>query len=338
MDSQNQLRVGIVGCGYQGQLMAEAITKTDTLRVTACADPDADATAKVAAIAGHSNVYASIEELLNQSDVDAVIIATPHHLLCEVSLAAINAQKHVLAEKPIALNEKEAADIENAVMKAGIHYMAGYSLRFFVALKQVYDVLEVGTIGDIQTIAASIGTSPMLSDWVAKPETGGGPLLYLGSHLVDEILWFLKDNPVELYANVRYRADTRTDDTSTFQIHFAKGAVAQCLVTQASDAFFNIVNIYGNEGRISLTASGFLQYDILVSSNKVEAYSQPTTIRPRLKSNPIMMMLVPELEEFAQAIKENCQPAITAADGRQVLKILDAVVESGRTGKPVKFG
>jgi predicted dehydrogenase len=307
------------------------------LKVTACADPDQDAGNIVAAIAGHSSVYATAEEMLAGKDIDAVAIATPHDGLHEVSLTAIDAGKHVLAEKPIALNETEAAEIEEAVDREGICYMSGYSFRFVTALQRVHDLLEAGAVGEIQSLAASIGTRPKLSGWVSKPETGGGALLYLGSHLVDEILWFLDDDPVEVYADVRYRADTQADETSAFQIRFARGAVAQCIATQASETFFNNVDIFGREGRVSLRGMGFLGYDISVSSSRLETYSHPTTIRPRVWGDPILSMLVPELEEFAAAIQENRQPSITITDGRRVLKVLDAVVDSGQTDKPVRL-
>jgi predicted dehydrogenase len=337
MDSQDQVHVGIVGCGYQGRLLAQAMARTSRLRVVACADPVGDAAAEVAALAGHSHVYASADELLDKSEVDAVIIATPHHVLCEIALAAIGAGKHVLAEKPIAMNEREAARIEKAAAQAGICYMSGYSLRFFVAQKQVYELLAAGVVGEIQAVTAGIGTGP-LGDWFGRVEMGGGALLYLGSHLVDEILWYLQDEPVQVYADVRNRPDTGVDETSAFQIRFAGGAVAQCLVTQAVEGWFDFVNIYGREGRIGLQSSNWLRYEISVSSRAVPAYAEPTTICPGLRGDPIMMMLVPEVEEFAAAIQENRQPAITATDGRQVLKVLDAVVESGQTGRSVRVG
>ncbi len=336
MDSHDRMRVGIVGCGYQGRLLAEAIAKTKRLRVAACADPVKDSAAAVAALAGHSEVYASADDLLDKSEVDAILIATPHHVLHEIALAAIGRGKHVLAEKPIAMNEQEAARIEAAAAQAGICYMAGYSLRFFVAQKRVYELLAAGVVGEIQAVTAGIGTGP-LGDWLARAEMGGGALLYLGSHLVNEILWFVQDDPIQVTADVRHRPDTGTDETSAFQIRFAGGAVAQCLVTQAVEGWFDFVNIYGREGRIGLASSNWLRYEISVASTAVPAYAEPTTICPSLWGDPIMMMLVSEVEEFAAAIQENRQPAITAADGRQVLKVLDAVVESGRTGSATKI-
>jgi predicted dehydrogenase len=337
MENQGPVRVGIVGCGYQGRLLAQAVAGTDSLQVTACTDPVQEAATAVAALSGGAIVCASTGELLGRDDVDAVLIATPNHVLHEIALAATGAGKHVLAEKPIATSESQAAEIEEAVARTGTCYLAGYSLRFFVAQRQVYDLLAEGAVGRIQAVSAGIGSGPP-SGWFARADMGGGALLFLGSHLVDEVLWFVQDAPVEVYADVQHCADTGVDETSLFQIRFAGGAVAQCLVTQAAGQWFDFVRLYGREGHVGLASSNWLRYEISVSSKALPVYTQPTTIRPLLWGDPIMMMLVPELEEFAAAIQEKRQPSITATDGRQVLKVLDAVVESGRRGKAVRIG
>jgi phthalate 4,5-cis-dihydrodiol dehydrogenase len=191
MDSNHPIRVGIVGCGYQGRLLAQAIARIDTLAVTACVDPVREAAVSVATAAGHANSYASVDELLNSINVDAVVIATPHHALTEVALSAIGAGKHVLVEKPIATSEQDVQRIEEALTTSGVCYMAGYSLRFFVAQQQVYDLLQRGAVGNIQAITAGIGMQP-LTGWRNNRAMGGGQLLYLGCHLVDEILWYLE--------------------------------------------------------------------------------------------------------------------------------------------------
>ena len=88
--------------------------------------------------------------------------------------------------------------------------------------------------------------------------------------------------------------------------------MAQCLVTLATEGWFDFIDICGREGRIDSRSSNWLRYEISVSSKSMAAYEQPTRISPRLWGDPIMMMLVPELEEFAAAMEENRQPAITA--------------------------
>jgi predicted dehydrogenase len=252
-------------------------------------------------------------------------------------LAAIRAGKHVMAEKPIALNEREAAEIEAAVDRAGTCFMSGYSFRFSMA-RHVHELVASGAVGEIRAITGAIGCPPLNEGWAAFPETGGGPLLYLGSHLIDMVLWFLGDQPIEVSGDVQRRADTGADDTSAFQVRFARGATAQCLVTQAASTFFYTIDLHGSAGRITLRGWSFLQFEIEVSSNTNPSYVQPTVIRPRIGRDNLTMMFEPELEEFASAVREKRRPAITAAHGRQVLKVLDAVVKANRAERSIAIG
>jgi predicted dehydrogenase len=270
--------------------------------------------------------------MLQHSEVDAVIVATSHDALYECSLAAIRAGKHVLTEKPMGMDEKEAAQLEDAVAQAKITFMAGYSFRYMAAWQKVRELLDVGGVGEVHTIVASMSIGSLSEGWIASPETGGGPLLFVGSHLVDQILWYLGDDPAEVSAHIRYRSDTRADETTTFQIRFAKGTVVQGMVSQAGNRFINNVDIFGRQGFIGLHGGGF-NYTVEVASNALPAYSQPTTIHfPQVPDLRILMHL-PQLAEFAQAIREHRQPSCTVTDGRRVLKVLDAIVRSDRARK-----
>jgi myo-inositol 2-dehydrogenase/D-chiro-inositol 1-dehydrogenase len=328
--------VGLVGCGYEGNCLAAAIARTATVRLVACADPDVAAATRVAALGHEVTTHLSIEALLDEADVDAVLVATPNHLLCPVSLEALRAGKHVLAEKPIGVNEQEAATVEREAARADLRYMAGYSCRFSLA-RHVHDLLAEGVVGEIQAISAVFGCEPLNDGWIASTETGGGPLLHLGSHLVDMVLWFADEDPVEVTGNIRRRAGTGTDDTSAFQIRFTRGAVAQCVVTQAASTFYFAVDIHGRSGRVTLRGWNFLQFEVEVSSNVTAAFANPTVIRPRTEGDNVNMMLVPELEEFARAITERRLPSITAADGRRVLRVLDAVVAADSDSGPIRI-
>ncbi len=210
--------------------------------------------------------------------MDAVFVATSHDALYECSLAAIQAGKHVLAEKPIGMDEKEAAQLEEAVARSNVCFMSGYSFRYIAAWQKVRELLQAGAVGEIQAITGAIGIGPMSAGWRASPDTGGGPMLYVGSHLVDQILWYMEDDPVEVVADIRYRADTRADETTTFQIQFSRGAVAQGMVTQTAHAgLYSNLDIYGRQGRIGLHGVGFT-YSIDVVSSALPAYNQPTSI------------------------------------------------------------
>jgi predicted dehydrogenase len=337
MESPTRLRVGIVGCGYQGGVLAQTITHGNILQLTACADPDPGAAARVATIGGATAVYTSAAELLAGVDVDVIFVATAHDALYECSLAAIEAGKHVLAEKPIGMDEREAGQLEEAVGRAGICFMTGYSFRYIAAWQKVRELLRAGAVGEVDTITGSIGIGPMSSGWRASPETGGGPLLYVGSHLVDQLLWYLDDEPVVVDAHIRYRADTHAEETAAFRIRFSRGVVAQGMVTQATSGFCHDLDIWGRQGRISLRSCG-LNYSVEVTSDALPAYATPTSIRFPQIADARVLKHQSQFAEFTQAIHEQRQPSCTVSDGRRVLKVLDAISRSGRTGQPVRLG
>lgn len=338
MTEQKRLRVGLVGCGAHGRSLAAALAQSAAWQLVACADPDPVAAVGVAATAGTILPFPSVEELLADVAIDAVVLATPPTCLYETALVAIAAQKAVLAEKPIGLDEKEAAQLEEAVLRTGVCYLAGYSFRFCPALQQLHALLQAGAVGEIYAIQGSIGVNPLNRGWHASPATGGGPLLYVGSHLVDEMLWTMNDTPVEVTARIRYRTDTQADESAAFQIRFAHGATAQCLVTQAADGFYNNLDIYGRDGRISLRGVDYLNYSLEIVSTKLPAYAEPTQIYPCIWGDPKLAMLTAELAAFAQAITTREQPSITVSDGRRVLRVLDAVIKADRTRESVRLG
>lgn len=337
MSNLDRLRVGIVGCGYQGGILAKAVGKTHSFVVTACADPNREAATKLATDLGDVAVFTSVEPLLEMGEVDVVFVATPHHQLTPVSLAAIRAGKHVLCEKPVGLIEVEATQIEKMVAKTGVCFEAGYSFRRLPAWQRVRELLLAGAVGEIIAINGVFSIPPMAADWSATPETGGGPLLFVGSHLIDQILWYMDADPVEVFAHVTRRADTKADETNTVQIRFSNGATAQCIVSQASPSSHYRLEIHGRAGRIILNTAGFLEHEIIIQSTALPEYAQPTPVRFTLADDPRMVKHVAQLEAFAQAIREKGAPCVTIADGRKVLRVIDAIFRSGESGHPMKL-
>jgi len=338
MNDSLKLRVGIVGCGYQGERLARAIALVDTLTVTACADIILERAVELAAFAGQASAHASAEELLENSNVDVVMVATPHHVLAPISLLAIRAGKHILSEKPCGMSAGELAEVEEAVTRTGVSYLAGYSFRYIPAWYKVHELLEQGVVGEIQTVMGCIGVGAMDEGWKSTPETGGGPLLYVGSHLVDQVMWYLQDDPVEVYASTRFRSDTRADETSAFQVKFANGAIAQLMSTQTAIGFTNQVDIYGRDGSISLRPCGFLDYEVTVSSRVVEEYKQPAVIHAPVAGDVRDVKHSRQLVEFVQSIRSGQSVFVTALQARKVMEVIDAVFTSSRTGKPVRIG
>jgi predicted dehydrogenase len=342
MDEREALRVGLVGCGFHGGNMAQAVFRSDRLRLVACADPDDDATHHIGDLAAGAGQpdgvsrHGSLDAMLSEADIGAVVIATPHHMLAPLSLAAIRAGKHVLVEKPMALDEARAREVEFAAASAGVTCMVGYSFRFGPC-RFVHDLIEQGAVGDIRAITGSIGAGRMDDGWVASREFGGGPLLYVGCHVIDSALWFAAEEPTSVWASVHERPETGVDDTSMLHLEFSHDRVGQFLVTQSAAGFFFELQVVGQAGSITLRGHNFVQFEIEVWSDALPAYAEPTFIRPNMWRDHITMMLMPELAEFADAVGQNRPPGITASDGRRVLRVIDAALESGRTGQAMNL-
>jgi predicted dehydrogenase len=335
MGSPLKLRVGIVGCGYQGGRLVEAMKLVDRLELGACADINLQAAIDLAGKAEKVKVFSSLGELLDRENVDVIMVATSHEALATLSLEAIQAGKHVLVEKPCGMNDTEMEQVEEAAVRAGICYLAGYSFRYIPSWYRVYELIQEGVVGEIQAVMGIFTYRPMNEGWSSRPETGGGPLLFIGSHLIDQVLWYLQDDPVEVYASVLYRHDTQADETSAFQVGFARGATAQLMVTQAASSFKNQMDIIGRSGSIQMRWTGFLDYEILVTSSTVEAYKQPTVLHIPIEGDPRNVKHYRQLNEFVDAIQCGTSPFVTLQDGRRVLKVIDAVFASDRLGEPV---
>jgi predicted dehydrogenase len=168
-----ELRVGIVGCGTHGTNLALAVARAGQLRLVACADPDESAAQRAARTAENVSIHTSIGSLLEVTSVEAVLIATPHDELAACSLAAIRARNHVMVEKPMAMDDAQALDVESAAAEMGVNCMVGYSLRFSTG-KYVHDLISAGHVGEVQAVTASIGVPPMNRSWMSTTQRGGG--------------------------------------------------------------------------------------------------------------------------------------------------------------------
>jgi predicted dehydrogenase len=143
------------------------------------------------------------------------------------------------------------------------------------------------------------------------------------------------DSAAEVSATVTRQTENSVEEIAAFQIGFARGAIAQLVVSQSAPFFFYTIDVVGRDGRVILRGRDFGQWEIEVTSHVVPTYAHPTVLHAH--TDHIISMLVPELEEFANAIGENRKPSVTSADAVRVLEVLDAVVVAGRDKSRVKL-
>ncbi len=324
----NPLRVGLVGCGGQTRMnLAPAFSRIDSARLVSCADVDEARARQVADAFGFEAVHDAVAEVTESGNVDAVVVAVPHRYLKDVALSAIGAGKHVFIEKPMGLNAAEGAEVVDAAESRGVVAMVGYCMRYSLSRMFIKSLLDRGAVGDVSFVAAGKGGGP-LGGWLGGPYAeGGGQLLFLGSHLTDQVLWMTGDNAGSVSGIVKWNAGG-TDETSAYTVRLKGGAVATFSVSQASGVGYDFVDVYGTRGRVRGDWKGDV---VTVESRVIPEYAHPTVLR--IPGDSLEEMCYRELAAFVEAANSGARAPIPASDGLRVLRILDAVVASSNTGK-----
>jgi predicted dehydrogenase len=341
-----RVRFGLIGAGSQGRYLSEAAALWPHVELVACADVNAEAAQKTAAQCGYETAYTSAGEMLAGEKLDAVVVATTHDQLQPMALAAVRAGKHVLVEKPMALNAADGRELVNAARDAGVKLMVGYTLRFMPARILMKRLLEEGVVGQVTHIIAGQCIGAM-GGWLGDASRGGGPLLYIGTHVIDQVLWMAERRVERVSAELNRCPDTGVDTDAMVTVRFQGGVLGQVCTSQKLGGRYGWIDVLGTEGRMRAE----WESDVLtVESRLVEAYRHLTEIhvpataylpvppveaKARLSGHFYIRMWGAELAEFCAAIIEDREPCVTGEDGVRVLEIVDAAVESGRTGQPV---
>lgn len=222
------LRIGILGAGGAARgIHLPGFQLIPGVEVQAICDPNLDA----ARATGIADITFSAGELLSRSDIDAVVIATPNDLHRDLLLRSVAAGKHVLCEKPLALNFGDAHDMLIAASKAGVVHMTAFTYRYTPALQYMKQLVDTGALGKIRTVRSAylMALSGHLLGWRStKSRAGSGVLADIGSHLI-HMTELVAGEIASLCAMQRkFRDDPSSDveDWFSFLAEMKTGAVA----------------------------------------------------------------------------------------------------------------
>ncbi|PPL19406.1 Gfo/Idh/MocA family protein [Microterricola pindariensis] len=251
------LRWGILATGG----IAHAVTSdlvANGITVQAVGSRRAESAAQFAAEFGIPNVHASYEDLVADPDVDVIYIATPHPFHAEHATMALNAGKHVLVEKPFALNAEEAREVVALAEAQGLVVLEAMWTRFLPHMQRIREILDAGTIGEVRTLIAD--HTQKLSDDPAHRlnalELGGGALLDLGIYPIS-FASSLFGQPESIQATASFRS-TGADAQVATTFRYASGAIATTL--SASDVQGpNRASVIGTKGRIDIDGVWYTQ-------------------------------------------------------------------------------
>lgn len=345
-----KIKLGIVGFGFMGHCDAQMMQTFDDIELTAVADTDPkqlmDAPEGV-------QTYSNIDEMLKNADINVVMVSTPNPSHPEMVKKAAEAKKHVICEKPAAMSVEEFDEMVDVCKKNGVLFTVHQQRRWDKDYRIMKEVYDQKLVGDMYVIKSQLyGVNGNMHDWHIYPEMGGGMLYDWGVHLIDQMLDMVKAKIVSLYADVQNVINEKVDDYFKILMKFENGITAEIELgtyyLTPKRAWF----IGGNQG--SAMIDGFAGEGKIVRTRhlleNVPGKITMTAAGPTRSFGPpepglLLEEELPEVdvahrnyfEHFLKAFNKEEEIIVTSEQVRRVLRVMDAVRESAKTGKAIAF-
>jgi predicted dehydrogenase len=335
-NSNEQLNFAIVGCGLIGRKRAAALAKIRGATLHTVCDLDVARAKGLAQDFANAKAEADFARVIADRDVNAVIVSTLNASLAPITLEAVRAGKHVLVEKPGALNAAQLRTIQTAAHKTGARVRLGYNHRYHPALQKARALVDEGVVGPLMFIRARYGHGGRKGydrEWRADPaQSGGGELIDQGVHLIDLAGWFLGEfNQVQGHAATFYW-DMKVDDNAFVSLRTPAGQTAwlHASCTEWKNLFS--LELYGRDAKIAIDGlGGSYGTERLTYYKMLPEMGPPETTAfeyPRGDNS-----WVDETRAFISDIRENRIPSPGLAEGIRTLEIVEAIYR--QSGYPV---
>jgi predicted dehydrogenase len=272
--------------------------------------------------------HGSYEALLADPEIDVIYNPLPNHLHAEWTIKAVEAGKHVLCEKPLALNVDEVDAMQAAAHKHGRVVMEAFMYRHHPQTLKVQEIVKSGSLGTLKLIRGAF--SFLLTrekDVRLDPAMGGGSIWDIGCYPISYTRSVLGENPLEVFG-WQVTGKTGVDETFVGQMRFANDVLTQfqCSFAIPFHAFMDII---GSEGTLNVPKP-FQPYE----DEKIHLIHGDKTETIKIKGQELYLG---EVENMADAILLGHEPRISFEDSRANVGVISALLESARLGKPVKI-
>jgi predicted dehydrogenase len=314
---------GLIGCGdIARKRIAPALRDLDECDFVAVSRARPDLAESFAKEFDARKWFGSWRELLRDSEIEAVYIATPVHLHAEQTIAAAETGKHVLCEKPLAMNTSECDRMIAACRANKVKFGVAYYRHFYPVIERAKEIIQAGEIGDpvLAQINAFEYFNPQTDHpryWLLeKGRSGGGPMFDFGCHRIEVLTNIL--GPIRkvkaMTSNVLFGREV--EDTATALFQFERGTSGVLSVTHAAREPQDTLEIFGSLGSIHVSALN--EGTMKVSSDEGE----------RVETHPPDANLhAPLIGDFADAVLNNREPAVTGEVGRAVAQIEEEIYQ-----------
>jgi predicted dehydrogenase len=335
-----KLKVGIVGFGRIGNEHAGWLAQCRSISPSAVFDPTAERRSKAESLG--LKTFGSLDALLS-SGIEAVLISTPTAMHCEQALAALAAGKHVMIEKPMALDLPQSRQLVEAANNAGKVLSVFHNRRWDLDYLTVKSAVASGQLGQVFNVESRLGqwgscVGPAAREWRPgwrnEAAFGGGGLYDWGSHFVDQI-WrlLLPAKPVRVFAQLRGNVWTRDcDDLARVSIDFDNRCVGLVEINTTTTLPLPRWHLDGTLGSAESPFSLQFDLDQWAKLKLAPASGDQPHLMPRPAAGLTEMQI---WERFAAAVRGEGDPAVSAASVLPTMALLDAARQSAASGMAV---
>ena len=352
------LRVGVIGVGFGTAVQIPGF-QAEGIEVVGVCSRRLERAQKAAADFGIPNYYDDYRDLIDRNDVDVVSIVTPPALHYPMVMAALAAGKHVLCEKPFALNTAEAFDLYSTAEKTNRTVMITHEFRWSPQRAYIRSLIDEGYLGKMKLASLRLffgpreGVRPRPATWALDASQGGGLLFALGSHYIDALRhWFGEVISVEgrVWTHYPERVDdaetlvsANADDTFAFTLEFEHGGSATMHASSVAPYGGGArIDLFGTEGTLVALQIGVnppADGEVIgarAGGMGLEELAMPDKFRPFAderdgRSMPFRLLV----REFVAGVDTATSPSPNFYDGWKCQQILDGILESSRTGMRV---
>ncbi|GIN74645.1 dehydrogenase [Bacillus sp. J14TS2] len=317
------MKIAVVGIGKLGQRHLDKWKEIADVEVVGIVARNQEKL-QVIAEKYDAKPFTSLEELLNQANVDVVDVCTPTATHGEFVKQAAQAKKHVICEKPLALTSKEANAMIQACEENQVHLLVGHTLRFFPEYANAREQVKNGKIGQPGVIRLTRGVPfPSGREWYADEEQSGGLFLDLGSHEFDWLQWTFGDVTRVMAKHIK----REQLEYGFVTVRMTDGTIAYVELSWAETQFQATYELAGDKGMLTYDHNATVPVSLDLRA------SEPSVQLPKslMHKDPYQR----QFEHFKDCITGKAEPIVTAVDAAKAIELAEAAVQSSATGQPV---
>ncbi len=334
----DKVRIGVLGTGIIiRDYHLQTLRNNPRAEVVAAGNLHGESLQRLARDFGIPKAYTNFAAMAADPTIDAVVIGLPNYLHAPVTIQMLEAGKHVLCEKPMAMSVAEAQQMLDAARRTGRKLMIAHMWRFDREIRWLRDLVASGALGKVFKVkshAIWLYEGPRPDSWfVRRNLAGGGALADMGVHSIDTLRFVLGGaRPTKVFANVgTHFADIELEDTATLLLEFEGGIVG---VIESgwyhlyADGLEGYTQVYGTRGYARALPSEFHSF-----TQGVWGVTYPKM--PPRKQQCDLPMYQAQMDAFLDCILHDTAPTPSGEDGLWAMRVLEAAYRSAVTGEAV---